>query len=596
MAEIERFHCSMRAPTYSDHYLCTETNLKMCPECCTALNIQKTKSRKGIFLDFGEVWFKQKFKYCVHCESVFNSEELSSLVPEYANFGFDIIEFIGRELFIKNQTESTIVEHLKTRNVEISPNEVSFLGKKFILYLAQAHKEKEPEIKRLINLGGGYFIHLDSTCDGDSPHLFCAIEELLRLVLVARKIPSESCESIVPILEELKRAYGNPAGIICDMSKGILAAIQEIFPGVRVFICHFHWLRDIGKDLLKEDDSFLGSVLRDFEVKTTLSKFSRGFRALIKNSTSLSAYLAVDIEDFFKQTLPEEVVAHLLIEWIQDYTDDLDGYGFPFDRANVSLVDRMIRVHEHLQRLNIQEEGHLKKIQEFLHGVLSCRDLQDCFRDLNRRILYFESLRAIMRIAPSEGTDGLNDDGEDADMPVMEKELNDFTEREDIKRAAETDRCVRKMLTQIKKYKDRLFTDGIEVTDVNGNKVLIHCERTNNIAERAFRDEKRGHRKRTGNKSMNKILKTMLAETPYVKNLANAEYLKIILNGKKTLAERFAEIDGGKVREAMKKHQEKLEKLDPKVKKVIKMNGLLQNILGTALNFCRDCGNSIKAA
>ena len=152
------------------------------------------------------------------------------------------------------------------------------------------------------------------------------------------------------------------------------------------------------------------------------------------------------------------------------------------------------------------------------------------------------------------------------------------------------------MLTQIKKYKDRLFTDGVEVTDLNGNKVLIHCERTNNIAERAFRDEKRGHRKRTGNKSMNKILKTMLAETPYVKNLANAEYLKIILNGKKTLAERFAEIDGGKVREAMKKHQEKLEKLDPKVKKVIKMNGLLQNILGTVLNFCRDCENSIKSA
>jgi hypothetical protein len=51
--------------------------------------------------------------------------------------------------------------------------------------------------------------------------------------------------------------------------------------------------------------------------------------------------------------------------------------------------------------------------------------------------------------------------GEDADMSVMEKELNDFTERKDIKKAAETDRCVRKMLTQIKKYKDRLFTDGV---------------------------------------------------------------------------------------------------------------------------------------
>lgn len=554
------------------------------------MNVQKTKPRKGIFLDFGEVWFNQKFKYYAHCECVFNSEELSSLVPEYANFGFDIIEFIGRELFIKNQTESTIVELLKTRNVEISPNEVSYLGKKFILYLAQAHKEKEPEIKRLINLVGGYFIHLDSTCDGGSPHLFCAIEELLRLVLVARKIPSESCESIVPILEELKRAYGNPAGIICDMSKGILAAIQEIFPGVRVFICHFHWLRDIGKDLLKEDDSLLGSILRDFEVKTTLSKFSRELRALIKKTTSLSAHLAVEIEDFFKQKLPEEVIAHLLIEWIQDYTDDLDGYGFPFDRANVSLVERIIQAHEHLQKLNIRESGHLKKIQAFLEGLLSCRDLQDCLCDLKRRILYFERLRDIMRIAPSEGVDGLNDDGENADMSVMKKELNDFTEREDIKKAAETDRCVRKMLTQIKKYKDRLFTDGIEVIDAMGNKVLIHCERTNNIAERTFRDEKRGHRKRTGNKSMSQILKTMIAETPYVKNLANAEYLKIILNGKKTLAERFAEIDGSNVRDAMKKHHEKLEKLDPKVKRVIKTNGLLQNIMETI--FWRDDGES----
>lgn len=201
-----------------------------------------------------------------------------------------------------------------------------------------------------------------------------------------------------------------------------------------------------------------------------------------------------------------------------------------------------------------------------------------------------------MRIAPLEGEDGLNDDGEDADMSLMEKELKDFTERKDIKKAAETDRCVRKMLTQIEKYKDRLFTNGIEVIDAQGNKVFIYCERTNNIAERAFRDEKRGHRKRTGNKSMSQILKTMLAETPYVKNLSNTEYLKIILNKKKTLAERFAEINGGKVREAMQKHHEKLEKLDPNVKKVIKTDGLLQNIVETILNFGPDDEESAAPA
>jgi hypothetical protein len=520
---------------------------------------------------------------------VFGSEHLDTLIPEHANYGFDVIELVGRELFIKNRTESEIVILLKKRNIEISPSEVAFLGKKFIMYLAQAHKDKEPEIKSLINLRGGYFIHLDSTCDGNSPHLFCAVEELMKLVLISRKIPSESCESIIPILQELKKAYGTPTGIVCDMSKGIISAVEDVFSGVRIFICHFHWLRDIGKDLLKEDDSFLGSVLRDFEVKPTLSKFSREFRALMRNYPILSKPFKVSFDDFFKQMLPNEIVAHLLIEWIQDYTSELHGYGFPFDRSNISLVDRMIKVHEHLQGLNIQS-GHLMRIKQFLEEVLSSEDLQKCLQDLKRRIHYFDDLRQIMRIAQLHGTEGLNDDGKDADMPLMKKKLVDFAAREDIKKVGEADRCVQKMLKQIEKYKDKLFTTGIEVTDANGVKIRIFPERTNNLLERTFRDEKRGHRKRTGNKSMSKILKTMLAETPYVKNLGNADYLKIILNGKTTLAERFAEIDSAKVRSALKKHNEKLEKLDPRVRQIIKMEDVLESLVEMVSNFSENEG------
>jgi hypothetical protein len=579
VSEVDRFNQSLRLPVTQDHYLNAETNLSCCPCCNTALNVQKTKRRNGIFLDFGKIWFREKHRFCNSCKSAFDSEQLNALVPEYANFGFDIIEFIGRELFINNHTESKIVTLLKERNVKISPSEVSFLGKKFILYLAQAHKDKEPQIKSLIHARGGYFIHLDSTCDGDSPHLFCAVEELLKLVLISRKIPSESCESIIPILQELKRVYGDPAGIVCDMSKGIISALEEVFPGTRVFICHFHWLRDIGKDLLKDDDSLLGSILRGFKVKPTLSKFSREYRALIRKYPTLSKCLDVEVDDFFKQRLPEEIVAHLIIEWIQDYTNELDGYGFPFDRANISLVDRMTKASEYLQQLKVQNR-HLIKLKEYLGEVLSCQDFQECVQGLKRRAQYFERLREIMRIAPPDGVDGLNDDGKDADMSVMKKELNDFVAREDIKKASETDGFVRKMLKQIEKYKDRLFTEGVEVTNANGDKVRIYAERTNNLIERTFRDEKRGHRKRTGCKSMSQIIKTMLAETPYVKNLVNAEYLAIILNGKQTLAERFAEIDSHKVRDELKKHHEKMEKLNPKVKKMIKMENILQIIVG----------------
>lgn len=55
-------------------------------------------------------------------------------------------------------------------------------------------------------------------------------------------------------------------------------------------------------------------------------------------------------------------------------------------------------------------------------------------------------------------------------------------------------------------------------------KILIQPQRTNNMMERFFRDYKRGQRKKTGNHSMNQTLRTMLANTPIVKNLENPQY------------------------------------------------------------------------
>lgn len=214
-------------------------------------------------LDWGKLAFNETIKYCPNCGTVFGSEKLNTLVPEYCNFGFDVIEFVGRKLFLEKHTEDEVFKILMRRNLQISTREVSVLGKKFILYLAQAHKDKEGEIKGIIQENGGYIVHLDGTCDGASPHVFCAIEELLKLVLLSKKIPSESIESIIPILQELKKAYGTPIGIVCDMSKAIIGSIEAVFPGIRIFICHFHWLRDGGKDLLKADYDLLVSIVRD---------------------------------------------------------------------------------------------------------------------------------------------------------------------------------------------------------------------------------------------------------------------------------------------------------------------------------------------
>ena len=70
--------------------------------------------------------------------------------------------------------------------------------------------------------------------------------------------------------------------------------------------------------------------------------------------------------------------------------------------------------------------------------------------------------------------------------------------------------------------------------------------------------------------SLNKVLQSILAETPLVQNLKNDEYMKIILNGCSSLAERFSQIDADQVQQEMAKVAENNDKIIPEIKKIIR--------------------------
>ena len=123
-------------------------------------------------------------------------------------------------------------------------------------------------------------------------------------------------------------------------------------------------------------------------------------------------------------------------------------------------------------------------------------------------------------------------------------------------------------IAQLDKYWNKLFADPIKVETQLG-KVEIQPQRTNNILEQFFRSEKRRMRKKSGTSSLSKRLKTILADTPFVKNLENPDYMKIILNGSETLAERFSKIDPRFVYQELEKDQKSQEKTIPEMRKLI---------------------------
>jgi len=190
-------------------------------------------------------------------------DELQKLVPTGCNFGFDVLVHVGNSMFLRCHNTKEIKAELLTKNIKISNREIGYLGKRFIIYLILAHKEIKPQIKEFLQASGGYVLHIDGTCEGDSPHLITALDEITGIVLGNVKLPSENTDMLIPFFQKLQQDYGDPIACVHDMGSVLIAAISEVFPLVKDFVCHFHFLRDIGKDLLEHEHSLIRDSLKN---------------------------------------------------------------------------------------------------------------------------------------------------------------------------------------------------------------------------------------------------------------------------------------------------------------------------------------------
>jgi hypothetical protein len=363
-----------------------------------------------------------------------------------------------------------------------------------------------------------------------------------------------------------------PLALVHDMGAGILSAVKEVLPGIADYICHYHFLCDIGKDLFGIEYSRIRSELSKYSIRPSLGKIVKSLEERIDTQQELANSLDVYLKDEGQSgdVLPR-VVAYILSNWILDAKSELNGYGFPFDREHLIFYKRLKTASSIVENLSAKKkkDRYIIKLNRVLRRVLNDKNLKTIVGRMEEKTQIFDELRDAMRIAASGGKKGLNDDGEDVDIKTIEGAVTIFRNSDKIKAAVEKNVDYKKMVKQIDKYWEKLFADPIMVTTASGETILVQPQRTNNILERFFRDLKRMYRSKSGTQSLNKVIKAMLADTPLVKNLSNRQYLKIILNGHDTLEKRFAEIDEKLVRQEMKKG-EGLQGISARMKKVLR--------------------------
>jgi hypothetical protein len=543
------------------------------------LNVRKTNTRKVITLHIGTFFSRETISICPKCQCIYRSEELAKLVAPGANFGYDILVYVGKALFLRHRNDREVVAELAQRNVQISTSEIAYLGKKFVTYLAIAHHQCAARIKQSMQLKGGYVFHLDGTCDGQSPLLMSGLDSLSEIVLGNVKLPSEKADKIIPFLKDIKERFGNPLALVHDMGKGILNAVAEVFQKIPDFICHFHFLRDIGNDLFGDEYDTIRQKLRMYGILTKLRYRAKQLKQVIdKNPGAIDSFhYGIQNNGLPKSSveLIPTITVYSLIQWALEGKNQGQGYGFPFDRPHLAFIKRLQEIYCRIDQLKkIRPHQYWKdnrpyfKIMGDLKKIMEDTVLQKTLEQIEPKIDVFDKLRDAMRIAPMCGKGGLNHDGIESTIGRIEQGVKKFHLWLTSRKEYSKNQGYRKMIEQIDKYWKKLFADPITVDGPNG-KIRIQPQRTNNIMEQYFRNFKRGNRRKTGNNSSSLMLQNMLAQTPLVRNLQNPEYMKIVLDGKTAIEEVFAEIEITMLREELKIAQQNPEKIPAKIKSII---------------------------
>jgi len=489
--------------------------------------------------------------------------------------------YAGKALFLRHRNEEEVVGELAKANIQISPREVSLLGRKFIIYLAIAHQQATPNITADMQSRGGYICHLDATCEGSDPLLMSSIDSLSDIVLGNVKLPAEDAEHVMAFLERIKKDFGIPLALVHDMAKGILKAVATVFPGVPDFICHFHFLRDIGKDILGADYDILRKRLSHHRISAKLRRLAKGLKSDIDHHPELIQAMHSGIQE---AALPSDrlefvplISVYTSIQWALRGKDEGHGYGFPFDRPHLAFAERLRRLEAQVEELkDIHLRGQWRdnrpyfKLHIALKPIMQDKALWKAVADIEEHITVFEKLRCAMRIAPTTGRRGLNDQAETCHIRTIEGRVKNFRDSLICSKNYSQNRALKKMVEQIDMYWEKLFADPICVATPTGT-LLIQPQRTNNILEQFFRSLKRANRRRTGNATTSRMLRTILAETPLIRNLNNRHYMKLLLHEKASLEELFAKIQIDVFRAAFREAQVAPEKVPSNLKPIIAM-------------------------
>lgn len=478
---------------------------------------------------------------------VIKSDALARIVRPRQRFGYDLIVYVGLARYLrKKQREEIRDEIFRKRGFKLSAGSVSNLCDRFLVYLEVLHWVRSPDLKAVMQ-EYGYPLHIDATSEYGKGGLFICMDGFRKWVLCAGKIESESEEHLKPFVDRTIALFGDPIATVRDLGQPGKNAVAHLRQrGILDLVCHYHFLGVVGEKLFDKPYALLRSVLK-------LSRVRSDLRQLLKD---LKFCRGKDQKRgrFGPGRVREDLLA--LVYWViqgEGKKDPMYPFGLPHLEFSERCRDAMQRAEIWVPEPRSQaEQRALLHLRSLMRRLEKDKRFQDAVGSLEKAWQAFIQARHVLQLTDAE-LPRADTRYQPFGLPALEAQRLKEIEKQvecylnDLQRCVDDENLARPttphaiILKYFNKYKAQLFGHPV-IRDEDGTVIGV-VERTNNVDEHFFGNEKQNLRRRVGRAHLGRDLEDQPAQAALAANLQHPDYVRILCGSLDHLHNAFAELD-----------------------------------------------------
>lgn len=236
-----------------------------CPDCQRVLPIYQVLSRLVQCVDRA-VMMKRRDKRCgKDCPGdrplFYAPRDLRVVLPGRI-YGLDVTLHVGERHLGDGVPLAQITRDLNARGTPLDQRHTGRVFRDFVA-LTSLLRGDEAAVQKRLRAQGGMVLMCDGVQFEDrSPVLYLVWDAISGMPLFGQRKPFRGKDDLVPLLERARDMDVPVLGVVSDKEKGLVPAVEQVFPEVPYQFCHTHFLKNCAKPLREDLTSLQGSVRR----------------------------------------------------------------------------------------------------------------------------------------------------------------------------------------------------------------------------------------------------------------------------------------------------------------------------------------------